>query len=520
MDAAVTALAVLLCLAVVALLGAGAYALLREGLKRDPSVTLEMRGFPPPQRGDLPLGMVAAAPDIALTLPEEMRTTHQLVLGASGMGKTKALAGWVAHDLDAGHGVIVIDPHEELVFDALALAGDKLPARQPIILSAGDPSWAIGYNPLRARRGMSAYQTAAALIDVFQKVWDDSWGVWMHDYLLHSFWALAATGWTILEVPRFLTDDGFRAALAAALSRRTDGDYAALLEWIGDYDAKTAGQQRQERQSTMVRVRQFVGDPNIRVIIGQRQSSVTFEDILARQVPFFASLSWRALKVNAYLLGALLLSQLQDDVLSAATISQQPRSTTYFYIDEFQEMATPAFIEVLAQARKFGLSVVVSTQSLTPLGPELKAAVKANCRNLSVFQCSADDAAAMAREVFVGAMGQPVGTAEASAGSTFDATSAEYVARLKALRPRQFYLRRKAETRAVLLHTHTIRWPGDAQERVEALREASGRRYGRPRAVVEAELARREQEIARFIQGGRGQSRTGPSPDSVVTIPD
>jgi hypothetical protein len=525
-QAAIGTLVGVCCFLSVLLVGLGAYLLAREGFRREPAVRLGLRGFPldPDEGSDFPWGEDGREPGRVISLPEGMRTTHQLVLGASEMGKTKALAGWVTHDLRAGHGVIVIDPHEELVDDALALAGDHL--ADPVILAAGDPEWAVGYNPLQPRGGMTPYQTAAALLDVFQKVWEGSWGVLMHDYLLHAFWALSAAGWTMLEVPRFLTDPGYRGALARQLTSLGDGRLQPLLDWIRLYDEKTPGQQRQEIQSTMVRVRQFVSDPNIRVIIGQRRNTFSFQDILASRTPFFAALTWRALKVNAYLLGALLLSQLQDAILSSPTLTRVPRPTTYFYVDEFQEMATPAFGEVLAQARKFGLSVVVSTQSLAPLGTELKAAVKTNCRNLAIFQCSHEDATALAHELFVEAMSQPVGVAELAFGRPFDPASSEYVARLKALRPRQFYARRKGETLALLMRSRTVRLPRDAPTLVAEARDRAGRRHGRRRGAVEAELEARQVALDRLSAGGTmaeedsREGETGPAPDAVVDIPD
>jgi DNA helicase HerA-like ATPase len=61
-----------------------------------------------------------------IALSDEDRRQHLYTIGKSGTGKTTLLRNMILQDIDAGHGVGVIDPHGDLALELL----DHIPRRR------------------------------------------------------------------------------------------------------------------------------------------------------------------------------------------------------------------------------------------------------------------------------------------------------------------------------------------------------------------------------------------------------
>ena len=75
-------------------------------------------------------------------------------------------------------------------------------------------------------------------------------------------------------------------------------------------------------------------------------------------------------------------------------------------------------------------------------------------------------------------------------------------------RPRVFFMRRKAQRKALQLKSMTIELPTDADEPVAAMIDQSGRTYGRPRREVEQELIQRRDQIEALATAQPTQTAT------------
>jgi len=96
------------------------------------------------------------------------------------------------------------------------------------------------------------------------------------------------------------------------------------------------------------------------------------------------------------LLGALLMTPIQQAALERATARIKDRNPFHLIIDEFQSFLTDepeAFATTLAEARKYKLYLTLSHQFLAQIhDDELKHAVISNAGNLLVFRVSGHDA--------------------------------------------------------------------------------------------------------------------------------
>ncbi len=89
--------------------------------------------------------------------------------------------------------------------------------------------------------------------------------------------------------------------------------------------------------------------------------------------------------------------------LAALYRARQPeheRKPFFLYIDECQTFVTLSFADMLAEARKYGLSVFMANQFLDQLHEKIRAAIFGNCGTIIAFRVGANDAELLAKEFF------------------------------------------------------------------------------------------------------------------------
>ncbi|MGH7750990.1 MAG: helicase HerA domain-containing protein, partial [Candidatus Dormibacteria bacterium] len=156
---------------------------------------------------------------VALAVPDARYHLH--IMGATGSGKSTLLTNLVLGDVEAGRGVVVIDPKGDLITDLC----DRLPetaAARTVLIDPEDPDAAPVLNVLS---GPDPDLAVDNLVGIFRSIFAAFWGPRTDDILRSACLTLlrhaAATGTTtsLADVPRLLADDEFRAPRVA-----TDAD--------------------------------------------------------------------------------------------------------------------------------------------------------------------------------------------------------------------------------------------------------------------------------------------------------
>jgi DNA helicase HerA-like ATPase len=332
-------------------------------------------------------------------ISENDRKTHMYVIGGSGTGKTKFLESIIRQDMEAGKGFAIIDPHGALIDTVkgfLALQngeyGDFI-RENVVLLDPLDPhAPVVNFNPLERSPGISSAEQSAALVGVFKKIWEASWGVRMEDLLRNAFIALSENELTIVELPKFLTDESFRTAM---LENVTHPICLAYFERYGGLAKRT---QQEWSEPVMNKINAILSDERIRGIFSARKSSFNIREVMDSGKIFLVRLDRGRLQGGGDLLGAILVSAFQLAAFSRTDVSQAKRRQFYLYIDEFQNFATDSFVEMLAESRKYGLSLIMAHQNLAQIPQSLRASVMANCGIKILFRLSRDDAESLAKE--------------------------------------------------------------------------------------------------------------------------
>jgi hypothetical protein len=422
-------------------------------------------------------------------LTSDQRARHMHVVGASGTGKTKALEGWIQQDMARGRGCGVIDLHGDLTrnlvdFLAASPAGRR---RRVYLIDPSVRSVVPGFNPLEVLPGVEPYGQALELIGVFQKIWAEFWGPRMDEILRNCLLALMEQRLTLLELAPFLTDRNFRLRIVGKVDNPGVKEF-----WLARFDKLSTGAQTAYVEPVLNKVGTFTGDPYLRAVLGQERSTIDLRRIMDRGDVLLANLSKGALKENALLLGALLVTKVQLAALSRTDLPEVKRRPFVLYVDEFQHFATDAFGEILAEARKYSLRLVLAHQHLGQLGRDLRAALLGNVLTHVAFRLSVQDAKALAPDL-----------------SPAFREQTERV--LVGLPNRRAVVRRRSDpaTHAPwLLELPAVASQAMTAEVLEQFKSQIGRR-GRPVGAIEEEIRTRQERLG--ILGHRNSGNVRPA---------
>ena len=331
------------------------------------------------------------------------RRRHMYVVGKTGMGKTVLLENMAIQDIQAGKGVGFVDPHGEAAEKLL----DFIPSSRVndvVYINPADLGYPIAFNIMKNVDLEHRHLVAAGLMGVFKKIWPDVWSARMEYILNNSILALLEyPGSTLLGVNRMLADPEYRKKVVEKVT-----DPVVKSFWVQEFARYT---QRYEVEATAAiqnKVGQFISAPLIRNIIGQVKSSVDMREMMDKGKILILNLSkGRIGEDNSRLLGALLITKLQLAAMSRVDIPEEDRRDFFLYVDEFQNFATESFVNILSEARKYRLSLILANQYLaqleemTPTGKStrIKDAVFGNVGTIITFRIGAEDAEFLEKEL-------------------------------------------------------------------------------------------------------------------------
>src|SRR5207253_3227199 len=89
---------------------------------------------------------------------------------------------------------------------------------------------------------------------------------------------------------------------------------------------------------------------------------------------------------------ALLVTKIQLAAMSRVDILEQDRKDFYLYVDEFQHFATESFANILSEARKFHLCLIMAHQYIKQMEEPVRDAVFGNVGTIVTFRVGAEDA--------------------------------------------------------------------------------------------------------------------------------
>lgn len=327
-------------------------------------------------------------------IKKDDRRRHMYIIGKTGMGKTVLLENMAIQDILNNSGVTVVDPHGEFAEKML----DFVPSNRVndvIYFNPSDIDFPIAFNPIEHVNVEFRHLVASGLMGVFKKIWPDVWSARM-EYILHNtiLALLEYSNSTLLAVNRMLADKDFRNKIVEKIKDPTIKSF-----WKNEF-AKYPDRFREEAVAPIQnKIGQFISAPLIRNIIGQTRSAFDMRKIMDERKILIANLSKGRIGEDASrLIGALLITKLQLAAMSRVDIPETERNDFYLYVDEFQNFATESFANILSEARKYRLNLILAHQYIAQMDEKVRDAVFGNVGTLITFRVGAEDAEFLEKE--------------------------------------------------------------------------------------------------------------------------
>ncbi len=326
------------------------------------------------------------------------RRQHMYVLGKSGTGKSVLLSNLIAQNIQNGEGVCVVDPHGELVEEVLELIPPHR-VKDVIYFNPADSDFHIGFNVIQLDDPKYKHLVASGLMGIFTKIWANAWSSRMEYILNNAILALLDTpGTTLLGIPRILVDKDYRQMIIGNLK-----DPVVKAFWVHEYEQWRDQFRNEAIAPIQNKVGQFLSTSIIRNVVGQPKSTINIFDIMNEGKIFLVNVSkGRVGEDNSALLGGMIITKIQLAAMERVRIPEDERKDFYLYVDEFQNFATDSFANILSEARKYRLNLIVAhqytAQLVTKDGSAVRDAVFGNVGTMIIFRVGADDADFLEKE--------------------------------------------------------------------------------------------------------------------------
>jgi len=320
------------------------------------------------------------------------RRRHIYVVGKTGVGKTTLLKNMIIQDIMNGFGLAYLDPHGDDVEDVISkIPTDRI--NDIVYFNPADTAHPVAFNILENVNPDHKHLVSDGLMGVFTKIWANLWSARMEHILRNCIFALLdSPGNTLLGVMRLLVDKDFRRKIVNNIT-----DPVVKSFWIDEYANWNDRFRVEAIQPIQNKIGQFLSSGIIRNIVGQTKSTIDIRKIMDDKKVLLMNLSkGRIGEDNANLLGAMMITRIQLAAMSRVDIPQNERSDFFLYVDEMQNFVTESFADILSEARKYRLGLVLSHQYIAQLSTttstKVRDAIFGNVGTLICFRVGAADA--------------------------------------------------------------------------------------------------------------------------------
>lgn len=340
---------------------AGLFHLPSKDISSQKLIRPKIKTVPAPEAalsGELILGQnIHRGKTTTIRLSKEQRRQHTYIVGSTGVGKTTLILNMALQDIYSHAGLAVFDPHGDLVEREIL---PRIPEERwddVIWFDPADDEYPIGLNVLYAKTEQEREILTDDVVSIFRRL-SPNWGQRLDAIISNAVLSILANpkGGTLLELRRFLIDDNFREEW---LNEIKNPDILDFWEYEFPLFPKSA------LGPVLTRLNAFRRRRRIQNIVCQKESKINFREIMDEGKIFLCKLAHGAIgRENAYLLGSLICSRLQQQVMTRQELEEGKRKDFYLYIDEFQHFVTKSMETILSEARKYRMGLILAHQGL------------------------------------------------------------------------------------------------------------------------------------------------------------
>ena len=323
------------------------------------------------------------------------RRRHLYIIGKSGVGKTKLLELMIRQDIAYGHGLCLIDPHGDVVDATLDFVPEER-IEDVVIIDPSDFEYPASFNPLANVDVNFKHQLTQGLIEVMEKQFGANWTPRLeHVFRFTTLALLDYPHATMRGMISMLTDRNYRQKVVEYIEDDMVKRFWAIefADWSEKFDTDAI-------IPLVNKLGQFLSDPMLRNIFGQKENKIDLEQLINSKKIILINLSKGRLgEENSSFFGSMFITKIKQAGMARASMPEKDRHDFYLYVDEFQNLVTETFENILSEARKYGLNLTVAHQYVGQLLERVQHAVLGNVGSIIIFRVGGEDAVTLKPEM-------------------------------------------------------------------------------------------------------------------------
>ena len=322
------------------------------------------------------------------------RRRHLYIIGKSGVGKSKLQELFVRQDIAYGYGVCVIDPHGEFIDDILNFIPDER-IDDVCVIDPSDVEFPVSFNPLQNVDPTFKHQLTQGLIEVLSKQFGSNWTPRLeHVFRFTTLALLDYPHATMRGMISMLTDRNYRQKVVEYIEDDMVKRFWAIefADWSEKFDTDAI-------IPLVNKLGQFLSNPMLRNIFGQKTNKINLEELMNSQKIILINLSKGKIgEENSSFFGSMFLTKIKQAGMARAKLEHKDRHDFYLYVDEFQNVVTDTFENILSEARKYGINLTIAHQYVGQLSSKIQHAVLGNVGTIICFRVGGEDAVTLRPE--------------------------------------------------------------------------------------------------------------------------
>ncbi len=323
------------------------------------------------------------------------RRRHLYIVGKSGVGKSKLLELLVRQDIAYGHGLFFIDPHGDVIEEILDFIPEER-INDVVLIDPSDSKFPISFNPLANVDPGFKHQLTQGLIEVLERQFGANWTPRLeHVFRFTCMALLDYPHATMRGMISMLTDRNYRQLVVDYIEDDMVKRFWAIefADWSEKYDTEAI-------IPLVNKLGQFLSDPALRNIFGQKENKIDLAGLMNSNKIVLINLSKGKLgEENSSFFGSMFITKIKQAGMERASLPEKQRHDFYLYVDEFHNLMTETFENILSEARKYGICLTVAHQYMGQLLPKVQQAVLGNTGTTIVFRVGGEDAVKLEPEM-------------------------------------------------------------------------------------------------------------------------
>jgi Type IV secretory system Conjugative DNA transfer len=298
--------------------------------------------------------------NVCIPIRSRRRGTH--ILGRAGTGKSTLVEHVILSDIEEGHGVAVIDPHNDLMERLLRLIPEQHVERT-IYFEPGDPEFVPLWNPIEKIIGQDTGRTTNDIVKAIETfVASGGWGDRLENILRNLIYALInLSDGTFLEVSNLLRNKSENSKIMRKKILDTIDNETVRQFWLHDYESYG----KTELSPPINKLSKLLVSDSVSLMLSQPENRFNIRKIMDEGMIFLINLS-NVGSIVRQVLGSFMLSFFHLNALTRSNLPIQDRRQFHIHCDEAPQFMTDSPLETLiSEVRKYSVDICLLNQYLS-----------------------------------------------------------------------------------------------------------------------------------------------------------